>query len=387
MGRFLTAESVTEGHPDKICDQISDAVLDEVYKQDPNGRVAVETVVKGDTCILAGELTTSAKFDLEQVVRKVVKKIGYTKEWGIFNYEDITITQLVSQQSPDIAIGVDVRKNKELGAGDQGIMAGYATNETKEFMPLPIVLAHKLTRRLDEVRKHELAYLGPDGKSQVTIEYGDCAPKRIEALVIGAQHKEGVDYGELKCDILNYVIKPVCGDLIDDKTKIFINATGNFVVGGPVADTGLTGRKIILDSYGPIAYHGGGAFSGKDPTKVDRSAAYMCRYIAKNIVAAGLADRCVVELSYVIGYHEPLSLYVETFGTGKLSEEELERIVRKEFPLTPGGIIKHLNLRQPIYSKTAVYGHFGRDDSDFTWERTDKAESLKKYFVDKGVLK
>ncbi len=375
---FLTAESVTEGHPDKICDQISDAILDEVLEQDPNGRVAIETLVKGDTCVVAGELTTSANINLEHVVRNVVREIGYTKEWGVFNYEDINIIQLVSQQSPDIAIGVDARKDRELGAGDQGIMAGYATNETAEFMPLPIVLAHKLTRKLAKVRKENiLDYLGPDGKSQVTIEYENNKPKRIEAVVIGTQHKEGVGYGELKNDILDYVIKPVCKDLIDDKTRIFINATGNFVVGGPVADCGMTGRKIILDSYGPIAYHGGGAFSGKDPTKVDRSAAYMCRYIAKNIVAAGLADKCVVELSYVIGYHEPLSLYVETLGTGKLSGEELEKVVRKEFPLTPAGIIEHLNLRRPIYSKTAAYGHFGRDEENFTWERLDKVEVLK----------
>ena len=376
---LLTSESVTEGHPDKMCDQISDAILDELYKQDPHSRVAVECLTTTGTVHVAGEVTTKGFADIQKIVRTTLKDIGYTDPRFGIDYEDAGVWVAIHSQSADISQGVTEAGSHEQGAGDQGMMFGFACNETKELMPLPIMLAHKLCMKLAEVRKKgSVKGLGPDGKSQVTVEYHDGKPLRLDAVVIAQQHIDEVSEEELKKEISEKVIKPVCGHYLDSNTKIFINATGRFVIGGPEGDTGVTGRKIIVDTYGGMGRHGGGCFSGKDPTKVDRSAAYACRYIAKNIVAAGLAERCEVQLAYAIGVAEPMNIFVETFGTGKISEEKLAELVRKHFPVKPKDILEQLKLRRPIYRKTAAYGHFGRDDPDFTWERTDKAEILRK---------
>ena len=369
---FFTSESVTEGHPDKVCDQISDAVLDAALEADPNSRVAIETFIKTGFVIVGGELSTKAEYiNVPMIARKTLCEIGYDNGDVGFNGHNCGVLESISEQAHDISMGVDLD-----GAGDQGMMFGYACNETPELMPLPISLAHKLSRRLAKVRKDgTLPYLFPDGKSQVTVEYDDNVPVRLEAIVVSNHHRKDVTQKTIHADIKKHVIYPVCGDLMDDDTKIHINPTGAFTEGGPVADAGLTGRKIIVDTYGGFGRHGGGAFSGKDATKVDRSAAYMARYIAKNLVAAGLCKRCEVQLAYAIGEPEPVSLFVDTFGTGILPNEELATIIRKEFPLTPKGIIEHLDLRKPVFAKTAAYGHFGRDD--VSWEKTDKAETLK----------
>ena len=373
--RFLfTSESVTEGHPDKIADQVSDAILDACLEQDPYSRVAAETLTATGLVMIAGEITTKAYVDFQSLVRGVVQSIGYDNATYGFDSNTCAVISTINKQSGDIAQGVDTG-----GAGDQGMMFGYAANETKELMPAPISLAHKLTRRLTEVRKNgKLPYLRPDGKSQVTVEYDENRkPVRIDAVVISTQHAETVSNDELHADILKHVIQhELPAEWLDENTKYHINPTGRFVIGGPMGDTGLTGRKIIVDTYGGAGRHGGGAFSGKDPTKVDRSAAYMARYIAKNIVAAGLADRCEVQLAYAIGVAEPVSVLVDTQGTGKVSESQLTELVRKNFTLTPKGIIESLNLRRPIYQKTAAYGHFGRGEAEFTWEVTDKAAIL-----------
>jgi S-adenosylmethionine synthetase len=366
---------VTEGHPDKIADQISDAILDACFAQDPYSRVACETLTATGLVVIAGEITTKAYVDFQSLVRGVVASIGYDNALYGFDSNTCAVISTINKQSGDIAMGVDTG-----GAGDQGMMFGYASNETPELMPTPISLAHKLCLKLTEVRKSgKLQYLRPDGKSQVTVEYDENhKPVRIDAVVISTQHAETVTTEELRADILKYVIQATLpADLLDADTKYHINPTGRFVIGGPMGDTGLTGRKIIVDTYGGMGRHGGGAFSGKDPTKVDRSAAYMARYIAKNIVAAGLADRCEVQLAYAIGVAEPVSVLVDTFGAGKIERTKLEEIVRANFQLTPKGIIESLNLRRPIYRKTAAYGHFGRDEKDFTWEATDKAAALK----------
>ncbi len=374
--KFLfTSESVTEGHPDKIADQISDAILDACLEQDAYSRVACETLTATGLVVIAGEITTQAYVDFQSLVRGVVASIGYDNALYGFDSNTCAVISSINKQSGDIAMGVDTG-----GAGDQGMMFGYATNETEELMPLPISLAHKLTRRLTEVRKNgKFAYLRPDGKSQVTVEYDAAGkPVRVDAVVISTQHAESVTTDQLRSDILRHVIQFVIpAHLLDENTKYHINPTGRFVIGGPMGDTGLTGRKIIVDTYGGMGRHGGGAFSGKDPTKVDRSAAYMARYIAKNIVAAGLADRCEVQLAYAIGVAEPVSVLVDTFGTGKLPSGELQELVRANFQLTPKGIIESLDLRRPIYRQTAAYGHFGRHEPEFTWEKTDKAVLLK----------
>ncbi|HTW61309.1 MAG TPA: methionine adenosyltransferase, partial [Terracidiphilus sp.] len=373
--RFLfTSESVTEGHPDKIADQVSDAILDACLEQDPYSRVAAETLTATGLVVIAGEITTKAYVDFQTLVRGVVASIGYDNALYGFDSNTCAVISTINKQSGDIAQGVDTG-----GAGDQGMMFGYATNETPELMPAPISLAHKLTRRLTEVRKNgKLSYLRPDGKSQVTVEYGENGkPARIDAVVISTQHAESVSSEELRSDILKHVIQAVLPpQWLDENTKYHINPTGRFVIGGPMGDTGLTGRKIIVDSYGGMGRHGGGAFSGKDPTKVDRSGAYMARYIAKNIVAAGLAEKVEVQLAYAIGVAEPVSVLVDTFATGKLSEAQITALVRKHFSLTPKGIIDSLKLRRPIYQKTAAYGHFGRTEPEFTWEATDKAARL-----------
>lgn len=362
----------------KICDQISDAILDELVKQDPNSRVAVETLTTTGLILVAGEVTTKGYIDVQGVARKVLKEIGYDKpEYG-FNYDDCSVIVSLHEQSPDIAMGVN-KSPEEQGAGDQGLMMGYATNETSELMPLPIMLAHKLTKKLTEVRRSgEITWLRPDGKSQATVEYENGKPKRLHTVIVSAHHAD-IPIEQVRKEIKEKVILPVCKDWIDENTIIHINPTGKFVKGGPPADTGLTGRKIIVDTYGGVGSHGGGAFSGKDPSKVDRSGSYMARYIAKNIVAAGLADRCQVQIAYAIGIAQPVSIMVNTFGTGKIPDEQLAEILKKVFDMRPGMIIKNLNLLRPIYRKTACYGHFGRDDPDFTWERIDKVEELKQH--------
>jgi S-adenosylmethionine synthetase len=376
---LFTSESVTEGHPDKICDQISDAILDEFLKQDPDSRVAIETMTTTGIVVVAGEVTSKAKFDIQDVVRKTIREIGYDNPAYGFDADSCSVLVSLHSQSPDISQGVSSTENKEQGAGDQGLMFGYATNETEEFMPMPIILAHKLTKRLAEARKSkEISWARPDGKSQVTVEYEDGKPTRIEAVVIATQHSPDIDNGQIKKEIIEKVIKPVCGKLWHDKIKVHVNPTGRFVIGGPPGDAGLTGRKIIVDTYGGMGRHGGGAFSGKDPSKVDRSACYMCRYIAKNIVAAGLADRCEVQVAYAIGVAEPISLMVSTFGTSKIPEDQIENLVRKHFDMRPAAIISHLKLNRPIYRKTAAYGHFGRNEPEFSWEYIDKADILRK---------
>jgi|TARA_B100001971_G_scaffold210755_1_gene236901 S-adenosylmethionine synthetase len=377
---YFTSESVTEGHPDKVCDQISDAILDELLKQDPKSRVAVECLTTTGTVHVAGEVTTNGWANVQKIVRATLKEIGYTNpEFGI-DCDDAGVWVSIHGQSSDISQGVSEGEgdSKEQGAGDQGMMYGFASNETPELMPLPIVLAHKLTRRLAYVRKEGIVPgLGPDGKSQVSVEYHDGKPKRLNAVVIAQQHVDEIAENELKEQINEHVIQPICKEFLDEDTQIHINATGKFVVGGPEGDTGLTGRKIIVDTYGGLGRHGGGAFSGKDPSKVDRSGAYAARWVAKNVVAAGLADKCEVQLSYAIGVSEPTSVNVDTFGTNKIDEEKIVELVKKHFKLTPKWIIEKLDLLRPIYKKTAAYGHFGRSDDDFTWENTDVAETLK----------
>ena len=379
--RYLfTSESVAIGHPDKIADQISDAILDAILEQDPYGRVACETLVKTGLVLIAGEITTTANVDIPAIARETIKEIGYTDPAMGFDYRTCAVVSCIDKQSPDIALGVDERKGKKLGAGDQGMMIGFACNETPELMPLPIMLSHQLVEGLAKLRESkELTYLRPDGKSQVTVEYENHLPKRVHTVVVSTQHSEDVDQATLKKDIINKLIKKVIpSKYLDDKTVFHVNPTGRFVVGGPKGDCGLTGRKIIVDTYGGRARHGGGAFSGKDPTKVDRSANYAARYVAKNIVAAGLADRCEVQLSYAIGLVEPTSILVHCEGSSKLSEHRISEIAEKVFDLTPGGIIEKLNLRRPIYKDTARYGHFGRKGKAFTWEKTDMVEALKK---------
>ena len=388
LKKLITSESVTEGHPDKICDQISDAILDAIMEKDPYGRVACETCITTGLVLVMGEITTNANIDVPSIVRNTVRKIGYNDSKYGFDADTCGIIVCLDKQSEDIALGVNealeakVKKDKaEIGAGDQGMMFGYATNETKEYMPLPIVLAHKLSKQLSNVRKSgRLKYLRPDGKTQVTIEYDGNIPKRIDTIVCSVQHDENISQDKIYKDILKYVIEDIIPEgLMDDNTNVYVNPTGRFVIGGPHGDSGVTGRKIIVDTYGGCAHHGGGAFSGKDCTKVDRSAAYMARYLAKNIVAVGLAEKCEVQLSYAIGIANPVSVNVNTFGTGKIADDKLVDVIRENFDLRPAGIIKMLDLRKPIYKQTATYGHFGRTDIELPWERMDRVEQLKKY--------
>ncbi|WP_256379591.1 methionine adenosyltransferase [Megasphaera sp. BL7] len=386
---MLTSESVTEGHPDKMADQISDSILDAILAKDKNARVACETLVTTGMVHVVGEISTTCYVDIPHIVRETIRDIGYTRAKYGFDCDTCGVLVSLDEQSPDIAMGVDDALEKKegntdkfdtIGAGDQGMMFGYATNETDDYMPLPISLAHRLARRLAKVRKDgTLPYLRPDGKTQVTVEYEDGKPVRIDTIVISAQHSPEVGREQIESDLLEFVIKPELPEgLFDDKTKLFINPTGRFVIGGPQGDSGLTGRKIIVDTYGGMARHGGGAFSGKDPTKVDRSAAYAARYVAKNVVAAGLADKCEIQLAYAIGVARPVSIHVETFGTGKVPNEKIVELIEKNFDLRPAGIIAMLDLQRPIYKQTAAYGHFGRNDLDLPWEKTDKAETLRK---------
>ena len=393
--RYFTSESVTEGHPDKVADQISDAILDAMLAQDPMARVAIETLVTTGIAVVAGEVSTRAYVDIPKVVRRTILDIGYTRAKYGFDGETCAVLTSIDEQSPDIALGVDRSLEakegeiitdddlEKIGAGDQGMMFGYATNETPEYMPLPITLAHKLAMRLAQVRKEKiLPFLRPDGKTQVTVEFDEnWKPLRVDTVVVSAQHDPNVDLKDLRSAIIEYVIKPVIPEeYMDEKVRILVNPTGRFVIGGPMADTGMTGRKIVVDSYGGWISNGGGCFSGKDPTKVDRSATYMARYVAKNVVAAGLADKFTIQLSYAIGVARPVSIYIDTHGTGKVDEEKLLKVIKEIFDFRPGAIIRDLDLLRPIYRKTAVYGHFGRNDEDFTWERLDKVEELKRVF-------
>ena len=377
---YFSSESVTPGHPDKMCDQISDAILDAMIKDDPNSRTGIETATKTGLILVFGEVTTKTYVDIQNIVRKTVKKIGYDNPAYGFDADACSVLISLSEQSPDIALGVDegTGTDKEQGAGDQGMMFGYATNETPEFMPLPIVLAHKLTKKLVEVRESkELDWVRPDGKSQVTIEYQDGKPVRADTILVSVQHDD-IPYEKIKEGVIEKVIKPVCKEWIDENTKFLVNPTGKFVIGGPVGDAGLTGRKIIVDTYGGHGAHGGGAFSGKDPSKVDRSAAYFARYVAKNIVAAGIADKCELQLAYAIGVSDPVSIFIDTKGTGKIDDAKIEEIIKKIFSFKPKDIVEYLKLKRPIFQKTAAFGHFGRNDHDFTWEKTDKIDELKK---------
>ncbi len=389
--RLFTSESVTEGHPDKICDQVSDSILDAIYEQDPQARVACETAVATGMVVVMGEISTNCYVDIPKIVRNTIREIGYDRAKYGFDCDTCAVLTSIDEQSADIAMGVDKaleakkgemseEQMQAIGAGDQGMMFGYACDETPELMPMPITLAHKLSLKLSEIRKNKVVnYLRPDGKSQVTVEYDGDKPVRVDAVVISTQHSADVSHETIEKDIMEYVIKPVIPtELLDENTKYFINPTGRFVVGGPQGDSGLTGRKIIVDTYGGYARHGGGAFSGKDPTKVDRSAAYAARYVAKNIVAAGIAKKCEVQIAYAIGVAKPVSVLVDTFGTAVIPEEKISELVNKHFDLRPAAIIKTLDLRRPIYKKTAAYGHFGRNDADFTWEKTDVAEALRK---------
>jgi S-adenosylmethionine synthetase len=376
---LFTSESVTEGHPDKVCDQISDSILDKFLEQDVDSRVAIESMTTTGIVFVAGETSSKGHVDVQNIVRDTIREIGYTKpEYG-FDYKSCSVLVSLHEQSPDISMGISAMDNKEQGAGDQGLMFGYASNETPELMPLPITLAHKLTMKLSQVRKNkDLSWVWPDGKSQVSVVYEDCKPKKIDTVVISTQHSPDISLSQLREEIIDKVIKPVCGSWIDNTTKFLVNPTGRFVIGGPPADTGLTGRKVIADTYGGIGRHGGGAFSGKDPSKVDRSACYMARYVAKNIVATGLADKCEVQIAYAIGVAKPVSVMVDAFGTGKISEDVIEAKVENIFDMRPAGIIKMLDLKRPIYKKTAAYGHFGRNEPSFTWEKTDKVMELLK---------
>ena len=379
MSTYLfTSESVTEGHPDKVCDKVSDSILDEFLKGDPDSRVAVETMTTTGFVGVAGEVTSKTSFDIESVIRRTIAEIGYNDPALKFDSNSCEVMIKLDKQSPDISQGVTADDYKEQGAGDQGLMFGYATNETKELMPLPILLAHKLTKKLTDVRKNgALSWVRPDGKSQVSVRYKDHKPKQLETIVISTQHSPDITHEEITQKITENVIKPVCGELWNDEIKIHVNPTGKFEIGGPHGDAGLTGRKIIVDTYGGMGRHGGGAFSGKDPSKVDRSACYMSRYVAKNIVAAGLADRCEVQVAYAIGVAKPVSLMVNTFGTHKIPEVEIEKLVNNNFDMRPAEIVKHLNLKKPIYENTAAYGHFGRELDEFTWEKTDMVDTLR----------
>jgi S-adenosylmethionine synthetase len=375
---LFTSESVTEGHPDKVCDQISDALLDEFLKQDPDSRVAAESMTTTGIVFVAGEVTSKGRVDVQKTVRDTIREIGYDRpEYG-FDCDSCSVLAALHEQSPDISMGVTATDSREQGAGDQGLMFGYATNETPQLMPLPITMAHQLSMKLAQSRKKkELSWLRPDGKSQVSVVYEEGVPKRIDTVVISTQHAPDIGMEQLREEVISKIIKPVCGEWVDARTKYLVNPTGRFVIGGPPGDTGLTGRKIIADTYGGMGRHGGGAFSGKDPSKVDRSACYMARYVAKNVVAAGLADKCEVQVAYAIGVAEPVSIMVDTFGTGKMPEDEIEGRVRKVFDMKPAGIIKTLDLKRPIYRQTAAYGHFGRTENGFSWEKTDKAQLLK----------
>jgi S-adenosylmethionine synthetase len=380
MGRryLFTSESVTEGHPDKICDQVSDSILDEIITHDPDSRVAVEAMTTTGLVFVAGEVTSKARIDTQEVVRSTLRDIGYNGLKYGFDGNCCSVLTSIHEQSPDISMGVSKNENGVQGAGDQGLMFGYASSETAELMPLPITLAHKLTMKLATVRKEKtLDWLGPDGKSQVSVIYENSVPKKIDTVVVSTQHTEDVSISQVREEVISKVIKPICDDLINNSTKFLVNPTGRFVIGGPVGDTGLTGRKIIADTYGGMGRHGGGAFSGKDPSKVDRSACYVARYIAKNIVASGLASKCEVQLAYAIGVPDPVSIMVDTFQTGKISEEKIEKQVSEIFDTTPIGIIETLKLKRPIYKKTAAYGHFGRNEPDFTWEKVDKSDLFK----------
>ena len=379
VSRYLfSSESVTEGHPDKMCDQISDSILDEFLSRDPNSRVAVESLTTTGTVFIAGEVTSKGSVDVQKVVRDTIREIGYTRADFGFDCNSCAVFTSIHEQSNDISLGVTPTDIKDQGAGDQGLVFGYASEETPEFMPLPIIMAHKLCMRLSDVRKRkELEWVRPDGKSQVSVVYEDFIPKRIDTVVLSTQHSPDIELDQLREEIINKVIQPTCAEWLDSQTKFIINPTGRFVSGGPSADTGLTGRKIIIDTYGGMGRHGGGAFSGKDPSKVDRSACYMARYIAKNIVAAELARKCEVQIAYAIGMAEPVSVMVETFGTGRIDQEQIENKVKKNFDMRPSKIIETLSLKRPIYKKTAAYGHFGRNDPSFSWEKTDQAHLLK----------